>query len=56
MDTSGKPREGWMAVIPATVFLVFVVFALGGPRNFLNTLSIWAGDLVAGIQGWLKSL
>ena len=33
-DTSGKAREGWMAVIPASVFLVFVVFALGGPRNF----------------------
>lgn len=55
MDPTGKPREGWMAIIPGGIFLIFVVFILGGPRHFLNTIGMWISDVVAALQGWLKS-
>ena len=56
MDTSGRPHEGWMTVIPVTVLLFFVIAALGGPTNFVNTLSHWAGDIASFIAGWLRDL
>jgi ABC-type phosphate transport system permease subunit len=54
MDTSGRPHEGWMIVIPGTVFLMFVVLALGGPVGFVNTLSLWAVETANWFVNWLK--
>ena len=56
MDISGKPREGWMTVVPVTVFLLFVVVALGGFDNFVNNLNLWAGDIVRAVSHWFRSL
>ena len=56
MDTSGRPREGWMTVVPVTVFLLFVVLALGGPTHFVNTVSLWMSDIAQAIVGWIKDL
>lgn len=54
MDTSGRPHEGWMTIIPLTVFVLITVIVLGGPVGFVNTLSYWATDLIAYIAAWLK--
>jgi hypothetical protein len=43
-----------MIVIPGTVFLLFVVLALGGPVGFVNTLSLWAIDLATWFVNWFK--
>ena len=56
MDTSGRPREGWMTVVPVTVFLLFVVLALGGPANFVNTVSLWMSDITQAVVAWIKDL
>ena len=55
MDTSGRPHEGWMIVIPGTVFLMFVVLALGGPVGFVNTLSLWAVETANWFVNWFSS-
>ena len=54
MDTSGKPHEGWMTVVPVTVFLLIIVTALGGPTAFVNTVSLWLTDFLAGVAGWIR--
>ncbi len=46
MNTSGKAREGWMAIIPLAFFLSFVVVAAGGPRQFVSTATYWLRDVV----------
>lgn len=56
MDTTGTSREGWMTVIPVTVFLLIVVLALGGPEGFVNTVSIWVGDMATAVGRWLRQL
>ena len=56
MDTSGKPHEGWMALIPLTVLVAIVMVALGGPEAFMNTLRDWTTDLLGTAEGWVKSL
>jgi hypothetical protein len=56
MDTSGKPHEGWMTVIPVTVFLLIVVVALGGPTAFANTVSLWVSDAAMAVFSWFKQL
>lgn len=56
MDPTGRTREGWMAFVPLTVFVVFVVLALGGPVNFVNTVSLWIADLAQAVAGWVKDL
>jgi hypothetical protein len=33
MQTSGKPHEGWMTFIPLSVFIMFVIVALGVPSD-----------------------
>lgn len=55
MDISGRPHEGWMTIIPVTVFFLIVIVVLGGPVGFVNTLSYWATDLVNYIAGWVKN-
>jgi hypothetical protein len=56
MDTSGKPHEGWMVFVPATVLLVIVVGVLGGPVQFVNTVSAWLADIVSYSLSWLRNL
>jgi hypothetical protein len=56
MDTSGRSHEGWMTVIPVTVFLLIVIVALGGPVAFVNTLSLWVSDVLTSIASWVKNL
>ena len=56
MDTSGKAHEGWMTVIPVSVFLLIVIVVLGGPVAFVNTLSLWVRDILTAAASWLKNL
>jgi hypothetical protein len=56
MDISGKSHEGWMTVIPVSVFLLIVIVALGGPVAFVNTLSLWIADMLTAAASWLKNL
>jgi hypothetical protein len=56
MDVSGKPHEGWMTVVPVTVFLFIVVVALGGPAAFANTVSLWVFDIANAAVSWLRHL
>jgi hypothetical protein len=56
MDTSGKPHEGWMTVIPVSVFLFIVVVALGGPAAFVNVVTLWVTDIASYVVGWIKHL
>jgi hypothetical protein len=55
MDVSGKPREGWMTTVPAIVLVLFVVGIMGGPIAFLDTVSLWVGDVVHYVANWFKS-
>lgn len=56
MNTSGKPREGWMTVIPVSVFIFIVVVALGGPDNFFRTIALWGEDVIKTVGTWIKQL
>ena len=56
MNTSGKPREGWMTVIPVSVFIFFVVIALGGPDNFFRTIALWGEDVIKTVGTLLQAL
>ncbi len=42
MDVSGTSHEGWMMFVPLTVLVLIVVYVLGGPAAFMNTVSNWA--------------
>ena len=56
MDAAGNPREGWMAVIPLTVFVLLVVYVLGGPVHVVNLVSQWSVALVTAIGNWVRHL
>jgi hypothetical protein len=56
MNTSGKPREGWMTVIPVSVFIFIVVIVLGGPVNFFRTIALWGEDVIKAVGTWIKHL
>ena len=56
VDVSGKPNEGWMAILPLTIFVGFIVLAMGGPTQFMNTLALWTSDLVTYVAEWIKYL
>ena len=56
MDASGSAREGWMTFIPLTVLLFIVIYVMGGPTQFMNTVVYWTTDLVNYVFGWLKHL
>jgi hypothetical protein len=45
-----------MAIVPLTIFVLFVVLALGGPVNFVNTVSLWVVDFAQAVISWLKDL
>jgi len=54
MDVSGKGREGWMTTIPLTVFVLFVIAAMGGPTAFVNTVTAWISDLAHYVVAWIN--
>lgn len=56
MDTTGRPREGWMTLVPLTVFIFIVMVALGGPEALLNTVSSWTVDFVTFVASWFRRL
>ena len=56
METSGKAHEGWMTVIPVSVFIFVVVVTLGGPTAFMNVVSLWVTDFASYVAHWLKNL
>ena len=45
-----------MTLVPLTVFIFVVVFALGGPTQFMNTLSNWTYEISSYIARWIRSL
>jgi hypothetical protein len=56
METSGRPTEGWMTIVPVTVLVLFVMIALGGPTSLVNILANWAGDVFHYVGQWIKYL
>ena len=56
MDVSGSPHEGWMTFVPLTVLVLIVVYVVGGPVAFVNTVSYWATEVVASVANWVKYL
>jgi hypothetical protein len=57
METSGgKHTEKLMTLVPLTVFVLFVVIALGGPGPFVTTVGDWVGDFVSAAERWLRNL
>lgn len=56
MEVSGAPHEGWMMFVPLTVLILIVVYVLGGPEAFVNTVSSWATDIVSSVAHWLRQL
>ncbi len=56
MEVSGAPHEGWMMFVPLTVLMLIVVYVLGGPAQFINTVSNWATDGVGAVAHWLRQL
>jgi hypothetical protein len=56
METSGRPTERWMTLVPLIVLIFIVVVALGGPADFVKTVGNWTNDLLAFVGRWLKEL
>jgi uncharacterized protein involved in cysteine biosynthesis len=56
MEISGAPNEGWMIFVPVTVLVLIVVYVLGGPVQFVNTVSHWLSDVVSAAASWLRHL
>jgi hypothetical protein len=56
MESAGRPTERWMTIVPLTVFVFIVVIALGGPQDFVRTVSNWMSDVMAMFLHWLKEL
>ena len=46
MNSTGRPHEGWMALIPLAAFGIFVVADAGGLKGFVNLTTYWLQDLV----------
>ena len=45
-----------MTLVPLTLFVLFVVLALGGPTSFMNIVSNWTYDAGIYIGRWIRSL
>ena len=54
MDGTGKPFEGWMALIPLVVLALLVTTMLGGPVALANDVGYWLSEAVAAAGSWLK--
>ena len=56
MDASGSAHEGWMTFIPLTVLLFIVIYVMGGPTEFVNTVSFWIVEMANTVVNWVKYL
>ena len=56
MRTSGASNEGWMTVVPLAVLILTMIYVMGGPDQFANTVGNWATDAVGAVSVWLKHL
>lgn len=56
MDSSGKPHEGWMTLVPLVVLVSFVMLALGGPVATMNFITSWARDVVEYMLAFIRNL
>lgn len=56
METSGRPTEAWMTIVPLTVFVLIVLFALGGPTAFMRVVTDWASEISSSVFHWLRNL
>ncbi len=56
MQVSGKPHEGWMTLVPVTVFVLVIVAVMGGPTATAHTVSLWISDILDYVSRWLKYL
>jgi len=56
MQVSGKPNEGWMTLVPVTVFVLVIVVVMGGPTATVHTVSLWIFDILNYVSRWLKYL
>ena len=45
-----------MTFIPLTVLLFIVIYVMGGPEQFINTVAHWTTDLVTWVASWVKQL
>jgi hypothetical protein len=54
MDASGSAREGWMTFIPLMVLLFIVMYVMGGPAQFVNTIAYWTMDMANYVVNWVK--
>ena len=56
MDSSGRPHEGWMTLVPLVLLVSFVMLALGGPVATMNFISSWARDVVDYVLAFIRNL
>ncbi len=56
MDATGRAREGWLAIVPMAVLVVFIVVGLGGPMALINVILDWATDLSSMLVAWVHWL
>ena len=56
MDATGSSHEGWMTIVPLTVLVLIVIYIVGGPVAFVNTISHWGTELLDGIVRWIRFL
>jgi hypothetical protein len=54
MEVSGSPHEGWMMFVPLTVLILIIMYVLGGPVQFMNTLTGWGSDLLGASVRFVK--
>lgn len=45
-----------MTFIPLTVLLFIVIYVMGGPEQFINTVAQWSMDVVTYVGSWIKHL
>jgi hypothetical protein len=45
-----------MTFVPLTVLVLIIVYVLGGPTAFMNTLSSWVVEILSGAAQWLRQL
>lgn len=56
MDATGSSHEGWMTAVPMAVLLLIVVYVVGGPVAFVNTIAYWTTELADAVTNWIKYL
>ena len=45
-----------MLFVPLTVLVLIIIYVLGGPVAFVNTVSNWTVDVLTSVGQWLKHL